>query len=515
MKTSLICKVTSPPRLGPEHNTHGCGDEATQAMTLKQGETAGIYRLWLQLAQAQARCRALEARLAQMENSRSWRITAPLRAWAGRFNRTSAVRRPGPMPVSVDTKSALSAPAWQTLFEQSTRGAGLPSGLGGVVGAPRYLVDVTELANEDLGAGVQRLTRRWLAVLLLAPDGHSIEPLRLGEQGGYLLARRFLAELLGLEHDALGDDAELQPASGDFLLGLDFCRDRAAELDLALAGLQQTGVPIALVLPDMLPAQHPDWFPPGIATAFDAWIAVAERRADTILCISHDAAQVLGNRLPSGSGPRIVVLPMGADLSPAAQAPLPPRQVGALRLLMVGTIEPRKRYSQALDAFERLQARGVPVDLLVIGRRGWESEAVLARLARHARAGQNLHWLEDADDATLLTAYRQSDLLVMTSAGEGYGLPIGEAGMLGCELLLRDIPVFREVAGNSATYFVGDDGASLADAISSWIAAAGARPDPRAGGWRSWQDSAFSLKNETIQKTSGVDTDHDGLRFES
>ncbi len=482
-------------------------------MTLKQGEAAGIYRLWLQLAQTQARCRALEARLAQMEHSRSWRITAPLRAWVGRLNRTSAAHRPSPVPVLAGTKAAGPPPAWQTLFEQVTREAGLPSGLGGVVGAPRCLVDVTELANEDLGAGVQRLTRRWLAELLLAPDGHSIEPVRLGDHGSYLLARRFLAELLGLEYDALGDDAELQPASGDFLLGLDFCRDRAAELDLALAGLQQTGVPIALILPDMLPAQHPDWFPPGIATAFDAWIAVAARRADTILCISHDAAQVLRNRLPSGSGPRLVVLPMGADLSPAAPVPLPRRQAGALRLLMVGTIEPRKRYGQALDAFELLLARGVPVDLLVIGRRGWESEAVLARLARHARAGQNLHWLEDADDATLLTAYRQSDLLVMTSAGEGYGLPIGEAGLLGCELLLRDIPVFREVAGDSASYFVGEDGLSLAEAISRWIAAAGARPDPRAGGWRTWQESAASLKNETIQGTSGVDSGHAGPRI--
>ena len=480
-------------------------------MDLKQSESTGIYRLWLQLAESQARCRALEARLAQMEQSRSWRITAPLRACVGGLNGPAPVRRASPMASPADTEAEVAPPAWQTLFEQCTRGARLPSGFGGIVGAPRCLVDVTELANEDLGAGVQRLTRRWLTELLMAPAGHAIEPVRLGELGGYLLARRFLAELLGLQRDALGADAELQPQRGDFLLGLDFCRDRALELDLALGRLQQAGVPIALVLPDLLPAQHPEWFPPGIATAFESWMQVCTRRADTVLCISRDAAQVLRDRLPSGSRPRIAVLPMGADLPPAASVELPPRQAGALRLLMVGTIEPRKRYGQALDAFELLQARGVPVDLLIIGRRGWESGTLFARLERQARAGQNLHWLEDGDDATLLAAYRQADLLVMASAGEGYGLPIGEAATLGCELLLRDIPVFREVAGHSATYFVGQDGPSLAEAISAWIAAGGARPDPSAGGWLTWRDSAFSLKNETIQGTSGVDSGHVGL----
>ena len=484
-----------------------------QAVDLKQSEAAGIYRLWLQMAEKEARCRLLEARLAQMEQSRSWRITAPLRALVGWLRVPAPVRRETPFVPLADTETPTQAPAWQTLFEQTTQGTGLPPGLGGAAAAPRCLIDVTELASRDLGAGVQRLTRRWLIELLVAPSDHGIEPVRLGEHGGYLLARQFLAELLGLSQEALGADTELKPANGDFLLGLDFCRDRAADLDLALGRLQQAGVPIALVLPDMLPAQHPEWFPQGIAAAFESWMQVCASRADTILCISKDAAEALRGRLPNGAGPRIAVLPMGADLPAAAPVPLPPRQAGALRLLMVGTIEPRKRYAQALDAFELLQGRGVAVDLLIVGHRGWETGPLFARIGRHARTGRNLHWLEDADDATLVNAYRQSDLLVMASEGEGYGLPIGEAALLGCGLLLRDIPVFREVAGESASYFVGNDGPSLADAIARWIAAPGSRPDPGAGGWVSWQHSAFSLKNETIERTSETDSDHDGLRI--
>ncbi|MET0809452.1 MAG: glycosyltransferase [Pseudoxanthomonas sp.] len=465
-------------------------------------EAAALHRLWLQMAAKEARCRLLETRLAQMQQSRSWRLTAPLRALADRFRGPAAARPGGRSAASTEVGPGAHVPAWQKVFEETTRGAGLPAGLGGIAGAPRCLVDVTELASEDLGAGVQRLTRRWLTELLVAPAGHAIEPVRLGERGGYLLARQFLAELLGLAPGALGPDTELEPARGDYLLGLDFCRDRAAALDLALGRLQQAGVPIALVLPDMLPVQHPDWFPPSIAPAFASWLQVCARRAGTILCISRDAAEALRGQLPEGCSPRIVVLPMGADLPAAAPVPLPARQSGALRLLMVGTIEPRKRYAQALDAFELLEQHGVAVDLLIIGRPGWETGSLIARIRRLVRHSRNLHWLEDADDASLLAAYRQSDLLVMTSAGEGYGLPIGEAALLGCGLLLRDIPVFREVAGASASYFNGNDGASLAAAISGWMAASATRPDPQARGWVNWQHSAFRLKNETIQWVS-------------
>jgi hypothetical protein len=37
-----------------------------------------------------------------------------------------------------------------------------------------------------------------------------------------------------------------------------------------------------------------------------------------------------------------------------------------------------------------------------------------------------------------------------------------------CRLLLATLPVFREVAGDSAVYFSGDDTA-LANAISAWL----------------------------------------------
>ena len=49
--------------------------------------------------------------------------------------------------------------------------------------------------------------------------------------------------------------------------------------------------------------------------------------------------------------------------------------------------------------------------------------------------------LEGPDDASLAGLYSASDPTLM-GHGEGAGLPILEAGHYGCELLLRELPVF-------------------------------------------------------------------------
>ena len=463
---------------------------------------ADAARLWLQLVEKESRCKALEYRLAAMESSRSWRVTAPLRSFVSRFRRApaqSVAARPALEPGCAPG----AAVAWQPVFHEAARGMGLADGFGGHQDSPRCLVDVTELALQDMGAGVQRVTRRWLSELLVSPPtGRRMEPVRLSSQGEYVLAREFLAGMLGLGSGDLGEDRPIEARPTDCFLGLDFCRDHADVLDTALAGLREQRVPITLLLPDMLPLQHPEWFPPGIGTSFVAWLEVCIRRADQVVCISNDSLQAFKEELEGRPGLqdlRTVVVPLGADLPWASSVPLPTRRPGSVRLLMVGTVEPRKRYPQALDAFEMLEGMGEAVDLVIVGRRGWESQGFFRRLARHPQAGRNLHWLEDADDATLAAAYLDSDLLVMASAGEGYGLPVIEAANAGCRLLLRDLPVFREVAGDVARYFSGEQGADLAHAIQDAIKHPAPPETLHSRPWPSWQHSAFILKNETIQ----------------
>jgi hypothetical protein len=438
----------------------------------------------------------LAERVGRMQSSLSWRLTAPLRSLRARFRpRPATTGESALRPVEAGHAGSLADPG-QLLRERL--------GLAPTASfASRLYVDVTELAREDHGAGVQRVVHRILGEWLLDPPGLRIEPVRLAAGGGYVHARAFLARMLGLPAGAAGPDVALSPAAGDRFVGLDLVRDHAELADQALEALSNAGVRIGIVVYDLLPLQRPDWFPAGMHERFAAWIGMAGRRAEVLLCISGTVAEALPAAiagLAPGAAPRIGTFPLGADLAAwvPPRARLPSRRPGVVRWLMVGTIEPRKGHAQALDAFERLWAGGAPVELVIAGHPGWCVEPLLARLAAHPERGRRLHWLADADDADLLAAYRDSDALLAASHGEGYGLPLVEAATQSLPILARDLPVFREVAGEGADYFAGDDAEALVLAIQAWRArnAAGTLADARHIRAHAWREAARALAEE-------------------
>jgi glycosyltransferase involved in cell wall biosynthesis len=82
-------------------------------------------------------------------------------------------------------------------------------------------------------------------------------------------------------------------------------------------------------------------------------------------------------------------------------------------------------------------------------------------------------------------------------------LPLVEAALHGCPVLARDLPAFREVAGDSAVYFDGGT-AELAKVIESWAASirAGSAPDPKGIKPISWRESANQLISLVISENN-------------
>ena len=66
---------------------------------------------------------------------------------------------------------------------------------------------------------------------------------------------------------------------------------------------------------------------------------------------------------------------------------------------------------------------------------------------------------------TLEKVYAASTCLISASEGEGFGLPLIEAAQHKIAIIARDIPVFREVAGDHAFYFNGNESTDLPKAI--------------------------------------------------
>jgi glycosyltransferase involved in cell wall biosynthesis len=376
--------------------------------------------------------------------------------------------------------------------------------------APRQLlVDVSAMVKVDLGTGVQRVVRHVLMEWLKEPpEGFRVEPVfSPGRAQPYRYARRFAANLAGVPHLRL-EDSVVQAARGDMFLGLDLAASLTHENEPVLHELRDRGVRIFFTVYDVLPVLMPAMFPEGTELYFRNYLRTISSVSEGIACISSAVAGELSEWIASEPSERRTRLRighfhLGADL---AAPPESSRLTFAARralphierrpsLLMVGTIEPRKGHAQALAAAQLLWARGVDFNLVIVGKAGWMVDEVVRAMRASPEFGRRLFWFGHAPDALLLQLYARCSALLAASRGEGFGLPMIEAAQQGLPLIARDLPVFREVAGDHAFYFSGDDASALAEALQRWFAlhAAGQHPAPQGLSWLSWSQSAKEL----------------------
>jgi glycosyltransferase involved in cell wall biosynthesis len=85
--------------------------------------------------------------------------------------------------------------------------------------------------------------------------------------------------------------------------------------------------------------------------------------------------------------------------------------------------------------------------------------------------------------------------LIAASDGEGFGLPLIEAARRHVPIIARDIPVFREVAGEHAYYYSASKPEEMTQAIEAWLALYQQGTHPRSDQmpWLTWKESAQSV----------------------
>ncbi|GLQ49251.1 glycosyltransferase [Dyella flava] len=349
---------------------------------------------------------------------------------------------------------------------------------------PRMFVDVTATSSSTLHTGIERVVRGVLSQLLRDENlPWRVEPVKLVD-GRYVFAHAYALHLI--DHPDVGLlEAEVRPDAGDLLLGLDWVADKLPANASLLAAWRARGVRIVFTVYDLLPVLRPQWFPAEIAPMHARWLACIGRYADALIGISKSVVNDLHQWFELHPPQRKESLALGyfypgSDLMatrPSAGLPADANELlGRLRdrpvFLMVGTVEPRKGHAMVLDAFERLWTEGSAACLVIVGRLGWMSDALAARLRALAARESRLVWLENASDEYLEALYGVVRALIASSEAEGFGLPLLEAAHRGVPVIARDIPVFREVASAFAQYFDGNSVDDLADVIRACSAGA-------------------------------------------
>jgi glycosyltransferase involved in cell wall biosynthesis len=371
----------------------------------------------------------------------------------------------------------------------------------------QLLIDISEIVQRDAKSGIQRVVRSILLELLTnAPQGYDVRPIYF-DGHRYRYATTFAVGFLGKPAQKSVDQvAEFN--QGDIYLALDLNAHLARMLHALHLQLQHIGVEVFFVVYDILLVRRPDWWHEGTSTVFEEWLRSITQVATGLVCISSavadDVQEWLNQNKPVRRGsPVISSFHLGADVENSLPSKGMPDNANAvlnqlkarLSFLMVGTLEPRKGHGQTLAAFELLWAQDVDANLVIVGKQGWLVDALTHNLRHHAELGKHLFWLEGISDEYLEKVYAASTCLLAASEGEGFGLPLIESAQHQRPIIARDLPVFREVAGEHAFYFDGLDPVSLANTLGAWLAlnASGLAPQSVDMPWLTWQQSVNQL----------------------
>jgi glycosyltransferase involved in cell wall biosynthesis len=339
----------------------------------------------------------------------------------------------------------------------------------------KVFIDVSEIVKRYAFTGIQRVVRNVISNLYALYS--DIDYIYVDNDSNY----RSLEKKNIHDFKCYVSDRYVEFHSGDVFLALDLFFQIKDKKDY-FSDLKNRGVKIVFFVYDLLPVIRSSYFPENISILFNEWLYFASEISDQIICISKAVEDDLKNWILENDIERrrpleITHINLGSDVESSMPTIGIPEDADSMfnlltskiNFLMVGTVEPRKGHRQTLKAFDDLWAEGIDVNLVIVGKQGWQMEDFVELLNTHPERNKRLFWLSSISDEYLEKIYSHSTCLIAASEGEGYGLPLVEAAKHTLPIIARDIPVFREVSQNYAFFFDGLDSLSLSSKIKEWI----------------------------------------------
>ena len=134
-------------------------------------------------------------------------------------------------------------------------------------------------------------------------------------------------------------------------------------------------------------------------------------------------------------------------------------------ILFVGTLEPRKNIINLVDAFCKHVQLASQYTLILCGGVDWKFDQIVKKISDAQSEGYSVISTGFVDNKTRDSFYKYCSGVVMPSIYEVFVMPILEALSYDKPIILSDIPVFHEVAENSALYFDNNSLDSIGNTI--------------------------------------------------
>jgi Glycosyltransferase len=172
---------------------------------------------------------------------------------------------------------------------------------------------------------------------------------------------------------------------------------------------------------------------------------------------------------------KIVVIPLGVSdvfrRKPAASAMLSFKGSHMLErpyILFVGNTKPHKGIETLLRAFKEVSVAYPDVDLTFVGGSLTQNQGILD-IIRVYDFGRKVKSLGQLSDEELILAYWGSEMLVLPSLYEGFGLPALEAMACRVPVIVSDAASLPEVVGNAAIVCGTGKAPAFAEAMKSLL----------------------------------------------
>ena len=327
---------------------------------------------------------------------------------------------------------------------------------------PRLLIDITEVHLHDNGTGVPRVTNG------IRSNLHEFNiPYKIVEVYAKPHNQGFFE---------VSNSKPLKVAKGDFFFGLDFSKFQIPKNKIYIKKMQKIGIPVWFFLHDLIPITHPQYCKKADIANFKKWIDIV-KKSDGFIANSKATKTEMNNWLKKqpewtyNKNIRSGFIHLASTFKNNKEFFLKGNfNSEVLQFLAVSTVEPRKRYDQILNAFDLLWKEDFDISLHIVGKPGWNNESVFNQIYENSELNRRLFWHKDfISDEELAELYKESSALIFASETEGFGIPLIEAAEYGKPLIVRDIPIFREVTENQALFFNGYEAKNLANAIKDFL----------------------------------------------
>lgn len=224
---------------------------------------------------------------------------------------------------------------------------------------------------------------------------------------------------------------------------------------------------------DLIPLEYPEYQTPRSRLIFRRYLAELATGPLSFAVNSADTGRRLAAYADTQGwrvAPPVVVIP---ELEPIAGPPsdlpasLAPVFGKGPVFTALGTIEPRKNHLLLLTLWRQMAEAGEAPQLLVIGKRGWMNDNIVALLDDCAAIQPFVIEANGLSDAEIAAVLGRSRAMLFPSFAEGLGIPVLEAKAAGLKVIASDLPALREIAADDTVFLNPLDGPGWRSAILS------------------------------------------------